>query len=58
MKAPKEEPEIDQEPGALHPRLRMDLFGHEEAEAALADHPAVLASSLGAIGGAYTSLGV
>ena len=37
MKAPKEEPEIDQEPGALHPRLRMDLFGHEEAEAALAE---------------------
>lgn len=36
MKAAKEEPETDQEPGALHPRLRMDLFGHEEAEADLA----------------------
>jgi DNA polymerase-3 subunit delta' len=36
VKAVKEEPETDQEPGALHPRLRLDLFGHEDAEAELA----------------------
>jgi DNA polymerase-3 subunit delta' len=37
MKPVKDEPETDQEPGALHPRARLELFGHVEAEAALAE---------------------
>jgi DNA polymerase III subunit delta' len=32
----KDEPETDQQPGALHPRLRMDFQGHDDAESQLA----------------------
>ncbi len=32
----KDEPETDQQPGALHPRIRLDFVGHEAAEAELA----------------------